>query len=126
MNDVTTNNYSVVEEMIQPDKDHYVNSHSQLDQEKLRRKHDRLARAIAHAGWLKAYRHVCDCCHLAAHSVVSDHNHQTGLRRGFICRSCNITLGYVEWAHDHPEQVTQLLRYLRAFDPKRAKELSEF
>lgn len=38
-----------------------------------------------------------------------DHDHATGQIRGLLCRLCNLTLGH---AHDNPEILHGLLRYL--------------
>ena len=38
-----------------------------------------------------------------------DHDHATGQVRGLLCRLCNLTLGH---AHDNPEVLRGLLRYL--------------
>ena len=40
-----------------------------------------------------------------------DHDHATGQVRGLLCRLCNLTLGD---AHDNPEVLRGLLRYLQA------------
>jgi hypothetical protein len=36
----------------------------------------------------------CECCGLFDVKVDLDHCHDTGMFRGFICRSCNKTLGW--------------------------------
>ena len=35
----------------------------------------------------------CECCGLVDSNIQLDHCHDTGMFRGFICRSCNLTLG---------------------------------
>lgn len=42
-----------------------------------------------------------------------DHNHQTREVRGLLCRSCNLTLGYVQ---DNIETLESLIKYLKSFD----------
>ncbi len=35
----------------------------------------------------------CECCGTSVRSLGVDHDHKTGLFRGFICQSCNVTIG---------------------------------
>ena len=109
--------------MSESDKTHSVNSDSQL--RKAERKQMRLLRALAFAKEKYAYRHICACCRKAAQNVVSDHNHHTGVKRGYICPACNNLLGYIEWIHDHPLELARGISYLEQFDPKQAVRLTK-
>ena len=42
---------------------------------------------------LESRKGVCDCCHREARRLVWDHDHVTGLFRGYICDSCNTGIG---------------------------------
>lgn len=37
----------------------------------------------------------CAACGVVAEELHLDHDHQTGVLRGFLCRSCNLALGLV-------------------------------
>jgi hypothetical protein len=50
----------------------------------------------------------CEVC--GAPRAVWDHDHQTGLFRGWLCARCNQTLGKVE---DNPDLLLKLADYLR-------------
>lgn len=62
--------------------------------------HDELA-------WLKFWQgHRCGVCGVVA-KLVLDHDHSTGLVRGFLCRQCNTREGYrwggaLEWWREYP------------------------
>jgi len=54
----------------------------------------------------------CECCgapSTARHTLHWDHNHATGLFRGWICHGCNSALGQVG---DSVERLRKLIRYL--------------
>lgn len=53
-----------------------------------------------------------DCCEIcgAKTKLVYDHNHKTGTHRGWLCRSCNLMLGY---AMDDINILTLAVRYLQ-------------
>ena len=42
-------------------------------------------------GW---HRGRCAICATTLARLVEDHNHETGLTRGFLCQSCNVREGY--------------------------------
>jgi len=52
---------------------------------------------------------VCRLCQREARgiSMVLDHDHKTGLTRGFVCQSCNISIGHAEG----PSAAEYLKRY---------------
>ncbi len=52
----------------------------------------------------------CELCSIASNRICFDHDHVTGLFRGWICHRCNATLGFVE---DSPELLEKLAQYLR-------------
>ena len=55
---------------------------------------------------------VCETCgHPPGRRALHlDHNHVTGVFRGWLCRECNLALGHV---HDQPEVLDALAAYLR-------------
>lgn len=53
--------------------------------------------------------HQCEACGKKKWLAV-DHNHQTGITRGILCRRCNGVLGMME---DNAEAIQQLADYLR-------------
>lgn len=56
---------------------------------------------------------VCDVCGRKEphkYGTVFDHCHQKGHFRGWLCRKCNWTLGFVE---DNPTILLQLIAYLK-------------
>lgn len=46
-----------------------------------------------------------------AHGSHLDHNHETGKVRGFLCKNCNVALGF---AKDSPERLRNLIDYVLA------------
>lgn len=61
----------------------------------------------------KNHNQCCDICHVpeieCKKSLCVDHDHQTGEFRGFLCRRCNIALGYFE---DSLEGIEKVVNYL--------------
>jgi len=58
-----------------------------------------------------------ECCELCGFkpeegwkALAIDHDHNTGLIRGLLCRSCNLTMGYL----DNPEWMAKALTYQTA------------
>ena len=45
------------------------------------------------AGFMSLKTTHCECCGIVDPNIQLDHCHETGNFRGFICRSCNKTLG---------------------------------
>ena len=48
---------------------------------------------------------ICECCNKKItnkRKIHIDHNHQTGIVRGVVCASCNITFGKLE---NRPENI---------------------
>jgi len=54
----------------------------------------------------------CQICGLIGKMYV-DHNHETGKVRGFLCRNCNLALGYVK---DSVKLLTNAIAYLEKTD----------
>jgi len=56
----------------------------------------------------------CEICGVIG-KICFDHDHATGLFRGWICNGCNSALGHT---HDNPEILKRLARYLegRGYD----------
>jgi len=57
----------------------------------------------------------CDCCGSIIETFYLDHDHKTGLFRGWVCRSCNVGLGFLG---DDIAGVTKALEYLRVNNEK--------
>lgn len=55
---------------------------------------------------------LCECCK-RPNKLVEDHNHQTGLFRGWLCGSCNRGIGLLT---DSVKGVEQAVLYLRKYD----------
>ena len=51
---------------------------------------------------------ICDVCE-NDRLVSFDHDHASGIFRGWLCINCNTTLGLV---HDDPARLQQLINYL--------------
>lgn len=51
----------------------------------------------------------CPIC-LRTRKLVIDHDHETGVVRGLICRTCNTGIGHLM---DNPELLLRALDYLR-------------
>ena len=64
---------------------------------------------------------VCDVCDKPGtgkyKNIHFDHDHQTGMFRGWLCHNCNVALGF---ANDDPEILLKLVEYL-----KRSRALRE-
>lgn len=61
--------------------------------------------------WEQADWH-CQACHKQIKKVSQfclDHDHKTGIVRGFICHSCNTAIGY---CRDSPKRLRKCARYL--------------
>lgn len=52
---------------------------------------------------------TCDVCGSDG-TICIDHCHTTGVIRGFLCTSCNVTLGHMK---DDPERLLALVEYLK-------------
>jgi len=52
----------------------------------------------------------CQCCGVAVDTFFFDHCHKTDEFRGWICRSCNVGLGFLG---DNVEGIEKALTYLR-------------
>ena len=52
----------------------------------------------------------CDCCRTSERKLVIDHDHATGLFRGWVCEPCNLGIGRLG---DNIEGVEKALAYLR-------------
>lgn len=52
----------------------------------------------------------CELCGADSHRICFDHDHETGLFRGWICNRCNSTLGFVE---DSIEILEKMINYLK-------------
>ena len=60
---------------------------------------------------LRRYTGRCECCDKdVGFSICLDHCHTTGKFRGFLCESCNITLGRLKEDIDTLERLVQYLR----------------
>jgi hypothetical protein len=58
---------------------------------------------------------VCEVCG-ASGQICFDHDHATGLFRGWICARCNHAIGH---ARDSIDLLIKLAEYLKAFEKKR-------
>lgn len=54
---------------------------------------------------------VCDCCRKPTTVFILDHDHETGLFRGWLCRNCNHGIGKLG---DDINGITNAMRYLKA------------
>lgn len=52
---------------------------------------------------------TCDVCNRPSWRITFDHCHTSGKFRGWLCYSCNITLGHIE---DDPKILRALAEYL--------------
>ena len=43
-------------------------------------------------------RFRCSICQIIRHKLLRDHSHVTGLDRSYLCRRCNLGLGWIEKA----------------------------
>lgn len=53
----------------------------------------------------------CEACGYIPLTLSCDHDHETGLFRGWLCSDCNLALGN---AHDSVEKLEGLIKYLRS------------
>lgn len=53
---------------------------------------------------------ICEQVFEAPNDIHTDHNHRTGNVRGFLCKTCNLGLGYFG---DSMELLHQAITYLR-------------
>lgn len=65
----------------------------------------------ANAPWPKPDDNRCGCCGEVKSRLVYDHDHSSGLFRGWICDGCNLALGLVK---DNLWTLTKLIMYLKA------------
>ena len=52
---------------------------------------------------------ACDICGMSSQRLRLDHDHKTGLKRGFLCAPCKKGLGMLR---DEPEVLARALNYL--------------
>lgn len=52
---------------------------------------------------------ACELCRTPSEKLLLDHDHLTGLDRGYLCARCNIGL---EMFRDSPETLTRAIMYL--------------
>jgi hypothetical protein len=52
------------------------------------------------------HEHRCAACGTNMRDIVEDHDHATGLTRGYLCRSCN----GLEWRHKEPGCIYTMYR----------------
>lgn len=62
---------------------------------------------------------ICHLCQSRKATEV-DHCHETGKTRGFLCRNCNVGLGYFK---DDPEHLARAIHYLQRGDTTRMREI---
>lgn len=55
---------------------------------------------------------ACECCGEIPTKMFEDHDHTTGLFRGWLCHHCNSGLGLFK---DSPERLQQAITYLRTY-----------
>jgi len=65
--------------------------------------------ATQYLSMLEEQRNLCGICHKPMKIPNVDHNHATGVIRGFLCGSCNLGLGHFK---DDPILLTNATRYL--------------
>jgi hypothetical protein len=53
---------------------------------------------------------LCECCGTKVDTFYFDHCHETGKFRGWVCRSCNVGIGFLG---DNIEGLEKALAYLR-------------
>ena len=58
----------------------------------------------------------CACCGARDRKLVRDHNHETGERRGVVCASCNVGIGFYEWVSQNPTASAAIRQYLDVFE----------
>jgi len=68
------------------------------------------ARERKHAAASWPMPDACECCGRDDVELVFDHDHKTGLFRGWLCNRCNLTLGMVK---DDQQLLHFLLMYLK-------------
>jgi hypothetical protein len=62
--------------------------------------------------------HKCAICQFPLKSPSLDHEHQTGIFRGFLCQPCNLGLGLFK---DNILILERAISYLTGFVPKAVK-----
>ena len=60
-------------------------------------------------GKIRPKPELCEICHRKKR-LVADHDHETGLFRGWLCHSCNFMLGRF---NDDPNVLRRALAYLK-------------
>ena len=58
---------------------------------------------------------LCQCCQNKVKTFYFDHSHTTGLFRGWLCRSCNVGIGFLG---DEIAGLEKALTYLRKIDER--------
>lgn len=56
---------------------------------------------------------LCEICTTTT-TIYWDHNHQTGVHRGWLCHWCNVMLG---WSRDNPATLLRAAAYLSPSPP---------
>lgn len=62
---------------------------------------------------------LCQCCGDKVHTFYFDHCHDTGIFRGWLCRSCNVGLGFLG---DNIEGLEKAITYLRKANEQSSKK----
>ena len=60
---------------------------------------------------------ICEACGKSAKRLYADHNHETGVFRGWLCLTCNSALGYLL-------ENIELIRKMQAYLKQTAKHAS--
>ena len=79
----------------------YVNTRKNVLRDRSRKELEQQAGRACPAG--------CEVCHQEYGRLDFDHDHETGLFRGWLCRRCNLMLGH---AKDSPSLLKALADYL--------------
>jgi hypothetical protein len=59
---------------------------------------------------LARHQDSCEICDAKVKNMYLDHDHSTGVFRGFLCQRCNSVLGFMD---DDPDRLEKAADYIR-------------
>lgn len=71
---------------------------------------------------IKSKDNKCECCGIETESICVDHDHETEKFRGFLCHSCNLSIGRLG---DTLEGVMRAANYLKMAKKRSLKKKNE-